>query len=152
LSLDEKRGVVYFGTGSPRFRFYGGERKGANLFANCIMALEAETGKMKWYYQTIHHDLWDRDHPSPPNLITLKRNGKSVDAVVQATKDGLVYVLDRDKGTSLFPVEERKVPTNGLPGEIRIRPKNFRSNRFRFPARFIPKPTSPTFRRRLTRS
>ncbi|GAB3891086.1 hypothetical protein GCM10028803_02540 [Larkinella knui] len=117
LSLDEKRGVVYFGTGSPASDFYGGDRKGANLFANCILALEAETGKMKWYYQTIHHDLWDRDHPSPPNLITLKRNGKTVDAVVQATKDGLVYVLDRDKGTSLFPVEERKVPTNGLPGE-----------------------------------
>jgi quinoprotein glucose dehydrogenase len=117
LSLDEKRGVVYFGTGSPASDFYGGDRKGANLFANCILALEAETGKMKWYYQTIHHDLWDRDHRCPPNLITLKRNGKTVDAVVQTTKDGLVYVLDRDKGTSLFPVEERKVPTNGLPGE-----------------------------------
>nr|WP_232540913.1 PQQ-binding-like beta-propeller repeat protein [Spirosoma endbachense] len=117
MSLDEKRGVVYFGTGSPASDFYGGERKGQNLFANCIMALDAETGKMKWYYQTIHHDLWDRDHPSPPNLITLKRNGKSVDALVQSTKDGLVYVLDRDKGTSLFPVEERKVPVNGLPGE-----------------------------------
>nr|WP_232073931.1 PQQ-binding-like beta-propeller repeat protein [Spirosoma aureum] len=117
MSLDETRGVVYFGTGSPASDFYGGERKGQNLFANCIMALDAETGKMKWYYQTIHHDLWDRDHPSPPNLITLKRNGKSVDALVQATKDGLVYVLDRDKGTSLFPVEERKVPVNGLPGE-----------------------------------
>ena len=117
MSLDEKRGVVFFGTGSPASDFYGGDRKGQNLFANCIMALDAETGKMKWYYQTIHHDLWDRDHPSPPNLITLKRNGKTVDAVVQATKDGLVYVLDRDKGTSLFPVEERKVPVNGLPGE-----------------------------------
>ncbi|GAB3269369.1 hypothetical protein GCM10027347_39520 [Larkinella harenae] len=117
MSLDEKRGVVYFGTGSPASDFYGGDRKGANLFANCIMALDAETGKMKWYYQTIHHDLWDRDHACPPNLVTIKRNGKAVDAVVQATKDGLVYVLDRDKGTALFPVEERKVPTNGLPGE-----------------------------------
>ncbi|MFD1144129.1 PQQ-binding-like beta-propeller repeat protein [Larkinella insperata] len=117
LSLDEKRGVVYFGTGSPASDFYGGDRKGANLFANCIMALDAETGKLKWYYQTIHHDLWDRDHPSPPNLITLNRNGKRVDAVVQATKDGQVYVLNRDTGESLFPVEERKVPTNGLPGE-----------------------------------
>lgn len=122
MSLDEKRGVVYFGTGSPASDFYGGDRAGKNLFANCIMALDAETGKMKWYYQTIHHDLWDRDHPSPPNLITLKKKGQDgrvrpVDAVVQATKDGLVYVLDRDKGTSLFPVEERKVPVNGLPGE-----------------------------------
>ncbi|GAB3699021.1 hypothetical protein GCM10027592_24640 [Spirosoma flavus] len=117
MSLDEGRGVVYFGTGSPASDFYGGDRKGQNLFANCIMALDAETGKLKWYYQTIHHDLWDRDHPCPPNLITLQRNGKKVDAVVQTTKDGLVYVLDRDKGTSLFPVEERKVPINGLPGE-----------------------------------
>ena len=117
MSLDEKRGVVYFGTGSPASDFYGSDRQGQNLFANCIMALEAETGKLRWYYQTIHHDLWDRDHPCPPNLITLTRNGKPVDAVVQSTKDGLVYVLDRDKGTSLFPVEERKVPVNGLPGE-----------------------------------
>ncbi|MVM28561.1 PQQ-binding-like beta-propeller repeat protein [Spirosoma sp. HMF4905] len=117
MSLDEKRGIVYFGTGSPASDFYGGDRKGTNLFANCIMALDAETGKMKWYYQTIHHDLWDRDHPCPPNLITLKHNGKLVDALVQTTKDGLVYVLDREKGTSLFPVEERKVPTTGLPGE-----------------------------------
>ncbi|AKD57006.1 outer membrane protein assembly factor BamB family protein [Spirosoma radiotolerans] len=117
MSLDEKRGVVYFGTGSPASDFYGGDRRGQNLFANCIMALEAETGKLRWYYQTIHHDLWDRDHPCPPNLITLNRNGKRVDALVQTTKDGLVYVLDRDKGTSLFPVEERKVPVNGLPGE-----------------------------------
>ncbi len=117
LSLDESRGVVYFGTGSPASDFYGGDRKGTNLFSDCIMALYAETGKMKWYYQTIHHDLWDRDHPSPPNLFTMKRNGKSIDALVQTTKDGLVYVLDRETGKSLFPVEERKVPTNGLPGE-----------------------------------
>jgi quinoprotein glucose dehydrogenase len=117
LVVDEKRGTVYFGTGSPASDFYGGEREGANLFANCIMALEAETGKMKWYYQTIHHDLWDRDLPCPPNLTSVKHNGKMVDVVVQATKDGLVYVLDRDSGISLFPVEERAVPVNGLPGE-----------------------------------
>ncbi|MDQ6479256.1 PQQ-binding-like beta-propeller repeat protein [Dyadobacter sp. LHD-138] len=117
MSVDEKRGVVYFGTGSPASDFYGGDRKGANLFANCILALDAETGKMKWYYQTIHHDLWDRDHPSPPNLTTIKHNGKKVDVLVQSTKDGLVYVLDRDKGTSIFPVKERAVPTEGLPGE-----------------------------------
>jgi quinoprotein glucose dehydrogenase len=117
MSVDEKRGAVYFGTGSPASDFYGGEREGANLFANCIMALDAESGKMKWYYQTIHHDLWDRDHPSPPNLATITFNGKKRDVVVQGTKDGVVYVLDRDKGTSLFPVEERPVPTHGLPGE-----------------------------------
>ncbi len=117
MSLDEKRGVVYFGTGSPASDFYGGARKGSNLFTNCIMALDAETGKRKWHYQTIHHDLWDRDHPSPPNLTTITHDGKRVDVVVQSTKDGLVYVLDRDKGTSIFPVEERKVPVKGLPGE-----------------------------------
>ena len=115
--LDDKRGVVYFGTGSPSSDFYGGARTGTNLFANCILALDAQTGKLKWYYQTIHHDLWDRDHPCPPNLTTVNHNGKSVDVVVQATKDGMVYVLDRDKGTSLFPVAERAVPTKGLPGE-----------------------------------
>jgi len=117
MSVDERRGVVYFGTGSPASDFYGGDRKGTNLFSDCIMALDAQTGKMKWYYQTIHHDLWDRDHPSPPNLTTITQNGKKIDVVVQATKDGLVYVLDRDKGTSIFPVEERPVPTSGLPGE-----------------------------------
>jgi quinoprotein glucose dehydrogenase len=117
MSLDEKRGVVYFGTGSPASDFYGGDRKGANLFANCIMALDAETGKMKWHYQTIHHDLWDRDHPSPPNLTSITQNGKRIDVVVQGTKDGLIYVLDRDEGTSVFPVEERAVPVIGLPGE-----------------------------------
>ncbi|WP_254560710.1 outer membrane protein assembly factor BamB family protein [Dyadobacter diqingensis] len=117
MSVDEKRGTVYFGTGSPASDFYGGDRKGSNLFANCILALDAETGKMKWYYQTIHHDLWDRDHPSPPNLTTITHNRKRIDVVVQSTKDGLVYVLDRDKGTSIFPVEERAVPTKGLPGE-----------------------------------
>lgn len=117
FTLDEKRGLVYFGTGSPASDFYGADRTGSNLFANCIMALDAQTGKMKWYYQTIHHDLWDRDHPCPPNLATIKHNGKRIDVVVQATKDGLVYVLDRDKGSSIFPVEERPVPVKGLPGE-----------------------------------
>jgi quinoprotein glucose dehydrogenase len=117
LVIDEKRGAVYFGTGSPASDFYGGEREGSNLFANCIMSLDAETGKMKWYYQTIHHDLWDRDLPCPPNLTSVKHNGKMVDVVVQSTKDGLVYVLDRDSGISLFPVEERAVPVAGLPGE-----------------------------------
>ena len=117
MALDEKRGTVYFGTGSPSSDFYGGDRAGANLFSDCIMALDAATGKMKWYYQTIHHDLWDRDIPCPPNLVTIQHEGRSVDVVVQVTKDGNIFVLDRDSGRSIFPVEERPVPTNGLPGE-----------------------------------
>ncbi len=117
LSLDQKRGMVFFGTGSPSSDFYGGNREGMNLFANCVMALDASTGKLKWYFQTIHHDLWDRDIPSPPNLATITRDGKTIDVAVQATKDGVVYVLNRDDGTSIFPIEERPVPTNALPGE-----------------------------------
>lgn len=117
MSLDEKRGIVYMGTGAPSVDFYGGEREGANLFANCVLALEAKTGELKWYYQVVHHDLWDLDLSSPPNLTTVEHMGQQVDVVVQVTKDGLVYVLNRDTGESLFPVEERKVPTNGLPGE-----------------------------------
>ena len=117
LTVDDKRGVVYLGTGSPAADFYGGARKGINLFSDCILALDAESGKLKWYYQTIYHDLWDRDIPCPPNLATILFQGKKRDVVVQATKDGLVYMLDRDSGISLFPVEERKVPVNGLAGE-----------------------------------
>ena len=117
MVLDEKRGAVYFGTGSPSSDFYGGDRAGQNLYANCILSLDASTGKLNWYFQTIHHDLWDRDIACPPNLATVKHNGQMVDVVVQATKDGLIYVLDRNKGGSLFPVEERAVPTAGLPGE-----------------------------------
>jgi len=117
MSLDEKRGVVYFGTGSPAADFYGGDREGINLFSNCIIALDIETGEMKWYFQGIHHDLWDRDFPSPPNLATITRNEEKIDVVVQTGKDGNVYVLDRDTGESIFAFEERPVPTAGLPGE-----------------------------------
>ena len=117
MSLDEKRGVVYLGTGSPASDFYGGAREGANLFSNCIVALDAETGKLKWHFQAIRHDLWDRDFPIPPNLTTITYNGKKIDVVVQVGKDGYIYVLNRDNGESIFPIEERPVPTNGLPGE-----------------------------------
>jgi quinoprotein glucose dehydrogenase len=122
LVVDEKRGAVYFGTGSPSVDFYGGGRKGINLFSDCIMALNAETGKRIWHFQTIHHDLWDRDLPSPPNLITVIHKGKRVEALAQATKDGVVYVLNRDTGVPLFPVEERKVPTEGVVGTEEANP------------------------------
>ncbi len=118
LVLDEKRGHVYAGTGSPSADFYGGDRKGENLFANCILALDANTGKRIWHYQTVHHDLWDRDLPCQPNLLTVNINGKKVDALVQSTKDGLVFLLNRDNGQPLFPVNEIAVPTlPSLPGE-----------------------------------
>ena len=117
LSLDEKRGAVYFGTGSPSSDFYGGDRPGDNLYSDCILSLDAATGKLNWWFQTIHHDLWDRDIPCPPNLTTIQHNGTPVDVLVQATKDGLVYVLDRNTGASLFPLEDRAVPQTGLPGE-----------------------------------
>jgi quinoprotein glucose dehydrogenase len=116
--LDEKRGIAYTGTGSASFDFYGGNRAGENLFANCVLALNAETGERIWHFQTVHHDLWDRDLPCPPNLVTVTHNGRKVDAVAQATKDGLIFLLDRETGEPLFPVEERPVPTSGgLPGE-----------------------------------
>jgi quinoprotein glucose dehydrogenase len=118
LVLDEKRGIVYTGTGSTSVDFYGGDRAGKNLFANCVLALDAATGKHVWHFQTVHHDLWDRDLPCPPNLITVKHNGRMVDAVAQATKDGFIFVFDRDTGKPLFPVNEVPVPTSpALPGE-----------------------------------
>ena len=123
MVLDEKRGMVYAGTGSPSVDFYGGAREGQNLFANCVIAINAKTGKRVWHFQTVHHDLWDRDLPCPPNLITVKHNGpdgrpRLVDAVAQTTKDGYVFVLDRDTGKPLFPVNEVPVPTSpALPGE-----------------------------------
>ncbi len=117
LSLDEKRGAVYFGTGSPASDFYGGDRAGMNLFGNCVIALNAENGQLKWYYQTTHHDLWDSDIPCAPNLVTIQRDGKAIDVLVQVTKDGRVFVLDRENGQPIFPVEEKPVSTAGLPGE-----------------------------------
>lgn len=117
LTLDEKRGWVFVSTGSAAFDFYGGQRLGANLFANCVIALDVATGKRIWHYQVVHHDLWDRDLPCPASLVTLTIDGKQVDAVVQATKFGQLFVLDRETGTPLFPVEERPVPASDMPGE-----------------------------------
>jgi quinoprotein glucose dehydrogenase len=117
MSLDEKRGLVFLSTGSPSYDFYGADRKGWNLFGNCVIALEATTGKRKWHYQTIHHDLWDYDLPAPPNLVTVTHNGRKIDAVAQTSKVGFLYVLDRETGKPLFPVEEREVPASDVPGE-----------------------------------
>lgn len=117
MAVDAKRGLVFVPTGSTSYDFYGGNRKGENLYANSLIALDIRTGKKRWHYQTIHHDLWDRDLPAPPNLITVKKDGKSIDAVAQVTKHGYVFVFDRETGESLFPIEEVPVPTEGLPGE-----------------------------------
>lgn len=117
MSLDEKRGIVYVPTGSTGYDFYGADRKGANLFANCILALDAATGKRLWHYQVVHHDLWDKDLPANPNLVTIKKDGKNIDAIAQISKHGYVFVLDRVTGKSIYPINETRVPQQGLPNE-----------------------------------
>ncbi len=117
MTVDAARGLVFAGTGSASFDFYGGNRKGQNLFANCVLALDAATGKRKWHYQIIHHDMWDRDLPTAPILVTIKHDGKPVDAVAQVTKSGYVFVLNRDTGEPVFPIEEVPVPASDLEGE-----------------------------------
>jgi quinoprotein glucose dehydrogenase len=117
MSLDEKRGLVFVPTGSASFDFYGGNRKGDDLFANTLLALKAETGERVWHFQAVHHDLWDRDFPAPPNLVTVRRDGRAVDAVAQITKSGHVFLFDRATGQPLFPIEERAVPATEVDGE-----------------------------------
>ena len=117
MTVDQERGLVFAGTGSASFDFYGGNRKGQNLYANCVLALDALTGKRKWHYQIIHHDLWDRDMPTPPILISVNHDGKRTDAVAQLTKSGYVYLFDRVSGEPLFPIEEIPVPVSDLEGE-----------------------------------
>ncbi|MGV3602987.1 MAG: PQQ-binding-like beta-propeller repeat protein [Dyadobacter fermentans] len=115
--LDEKRGIVFAGTGSATPDFYGGNRKGNNLYANSILALDAATGKLKWHYQTVHHDLWDWDHAAHPILVTVKKNGKPVDAVVQVTKQGFIFMFNRETGEPIHPIKEVPVPKSELAGE-----------------------------------
>lgn len=117
LSIDTDRGMVYLALGSPSYDYYAADRTGENLFGNCVLALDAATGHYKWHFQTVHHDLWDYDLPAPPNLVTFKKDGKQIDAVAQVTKQGFVFVLDRDTGEPIYPVEERKVPASNMPGE-----------------------------------
>ncbi|MFN2438084.1 MAG: PQQ-binding-like beta-propeller repeat protein [Chitinophagaceae bacterium] len=117
MSLDEKRGIVYVPTGSIGGDFYGGIRKGQNLFANSLLALDAATGKYLWHYQIVHHDLWDRDLAANPNLVTVSHKAKKIDAVAQITKHGYIFLFDRETGQPVFPIEEKPVPINALPGE-----------------------------------
>ncbi|HUS02989.1 MAG TPA: PQQ-binding-like beta-propeller repeat protein [Chitinophagaceae bacterium] len=118
FSLDEGRGILFAATGSASFDFYGGKRTGNNLFANCVLALDAATGKYIWHFQTIHHDVWDRDLPTAPILVTIKKNNKKIDAVAQVSKTGFVFVFERETGKPIYPIEERQVPTEtDLTGE-----------------------------------
>jgi quinoprotein glucose dehydrogenase len=118
MAIDRERGIVYAPTGSAAFDFYGGNRKGANLYANCLLALEAATGKLLWHYQLVHHDIWDRDPPCPPNLLTIQHDGKKTDVVVQITKQGTVFVFDRVNGKPIFPIEEKAFPQDAINGEF----------------------------------
>jgi len=118
MALDVKRGIVYVPTGSAASDFYGADRIGNDLFANCLLALDARSGKRIWHFQAVHHDLWDRDFPSPPSLITVTRNGRRIDAVAQTTKQGWVYLFDRTSGKPLFPIEYKKYPPSTTPGEV----------------------------------
>ena len=117
FALDEKRGLVFCPTGSATFDFWGGNRMGSNLYANSLVALDAKSGRRVWHYQMVHHDLWDRDLPAPPNLVTVRHGGKRVDAVAQVTKSGHVFVFNRETGEPLFPIDEVPVPASDLQGE-----------------------------------
>ncbi|RYF77661.1 MAG: c-type cytochrome [Cytophagaceae bacterium] len=117
MAYDAKRQIVYVPTGSASYDFYGANRKGSNLFANCLLALDARTGKRLWHFQFIHHDIWDRDLPAPPTLLTIRKDGQSIDVVAQTTKTGYVYVFDRSTGKPVFPIREMPVPASDMPGE-----------------------------------
>lgn len=118
MALDIARGIVYVPTGSAATDFYGADRLGDDLYANCLIALDAATGKRIWHFQVVRHDLWDRDLPSPPTLVTVRHDGRSIDAVAQATKHGYVFLFDRATGQPLFPIEYKTFPRSSLPGEV----------------------------------
>ena len=140
MSVDVERGLVFLPVGSAAYDFFGGDRPGANLFANSLVALDAATGALRWHFQTVHHDLWDYDLPAQPALVTVRRDGRDVPAVAQVTKTGFVFVLDRVTGRPLFPVEERPVPASTLPGEAAS------------PTQPIPLRPPPLVRQQITRA
>lgn len=136
-TVDVERGIVFIGTGSPTDDFYGGERPGDNLYGDCLIALDANTGEKLWHFQAVRHDLWDMDFPAPPVLLTVTRDGKKVDAVAAANKAGYIYIFDRVSGEPLFPIVDQNVPaTSTVPGEV--------------PARTQPIPTLPAALNKLT--
>jgi glucose dehydrogenase len=117
MSVDLERGLVFLPIGSASYDFYGADRKGLDLFSNSLVALDAASGKLVWYYQMVHHDIWDYDMPAQPVLITVRRDSRDIPAIAQLTKMGFVFILDRLTGKPLFPVEERPVPNSDVPGE-----------------------------------
>ena len=117
ITVDAKRGIAFFPTGSPTYDYYGADRKGANLFGTSLLALDARTGKRLWHFQMVHHDLWDFDNCAAPQLTTIRRSGKTIDVVAQAGKTGFLYVFDRVTGAPIWPIEERAVPKSDIPGE-----------------------------------
>jgi quinoprotein glucose dehydrogenase len=117
ISVDTERGLVFAGLGSAAFDFYGGDRHGENLFANCTIALDAKTGRRVWHFQTLRHDLWDHDLPVYPNLVTVTHDGRKFDAVAQVTKTGYVYLFERETGRPLFEIEDKPVPASSVSGE-----------------------------------
>lgn len=118
MSLDAEHGIVYVPTGSAVMDFYGGDRVGDDLYANCILALDAMTGKLLWHFQGVHHDIWDRDFPTPPVLYTLHENGQTIEALAQLTKQAYIYLFDRLTGKPLFPIHEHPYPASTVPGEV----------------------------------
>jgi quinoprotein glucose dehydrogenase len=138
MTLDAKRGLVFVPTGSAAADFYGANRAGDNLYANCLLALEAATGKLRWHFQFVKHDVLDRDLPTAPTLVTLRVKGRRIDALAQTTKQGFVFVLDRDTGKPVFPIEEVPAPASDVPGEIS------------YPTYLRPAKPAPYARQRLT--
>ncbi len=138
MSLDAKRGIVYVPTGSAVNDFYGADRIGNGIYADCLLALDANTGKLLWYFQGVHHDVWDRDFPAPPALVTVRSGGRTVDAVAQTSKQGYVFLFDRVTGKPLFPIKERPFPSSNVPGEKTS------------PTQPIPLAPAPYARQRLT--
>jgi quinoprotein glucose dehydrogenase len=138
MAVDEERGLVFAPTGSAAADFYGANRTGDNLYANTLLALDAETGRRVWHFQAVHHDIWDRDFPAPPSLVTVRHQGKRIDAVAQTSKQGFVFVFERATGKPLFPIEERSYPKSTLDGEVTA------------PTQPLPTRPAPFSRQRLT--
>jgi len=117
MTVDEQRGILYMPIAGAAANYWGGDRPGNNLFANSVVAVDAETGKYKWHFQTVHHDLWDSDMPSPPTLVDIRQNGRTIPALASVGKTGYMFILDRVTGKPIFGVEERPVPGGDVPGE-----------------------------------